>query len=44
MEDPNTTQDVLDKFGTFEIVVVWELDVKIIRLSKQKKTTRITTC
>ncbi len=35
MEDPNTTHDVLDKFNTYKIVVVWELDfVKIIRMSK----------
>jgi hypothetical protein len=35
MEDPNIAQDVLDKFSTFEIVVVWELDfVKICKVSK----------
>ncbi len=35
MEDPNITQDVLDKFSTFEIIVVWELDfVKIVRMLK----------
>jgi hypothetical protein len=36
VEDPNTTQDVLDKFSTFEIIVMWELDfVKIVRMSKK---------
>jgi len=35
VEDPNTIQDVLDKFNTFKIVVVWELDfVKIVTMSK----------
>ncbi len=35
MEDPNTTRDVLDKFNTFEIIIMWELDfVKIVRMSK----------
>jgi hypothetical protein len=35
VEDPNITQDVLDKFSTFEIVVIWELDfVKICKMSK----------
>jgi hypothetical protein len=34
-EDPNTAQDVLDKFSTFEIVIVCELDFeKIVRMSK----------
>jgi hypothetical protein len=32
---PNTTDDVLDKFNTFEIIIVWELDfVKLVKLSK----------
>jgi hypothetical protein len=35
VEDPNTTDDVLKKFSTFKIVVVWELDfVKLIKMSK----------
>jgi hypothetical protein len=36
VEDTNTTHDVLDKFNTFKIVIVWELDfVKIIRMLKK---------
>ncbi len=35
MGDPNIARDVLDKFSTFKIIIVWELDfVKIIRMSK----------
>ncbi len=35
MEDPNITHDILNKFSTFEIIVVWELDFeKIVRMSK----------
>jgi hypothetical protein len=35
VEDPNTRQDVLNKFSIFEIIVVWELDfVKIVKLPK----------
>ncbi len=32
VEDPNTAHDVLNKFNTFKIVIVWELDfVKIVK-------------
>lgn len=35
VEDPNTAHDVLNKFNTFQIVTMWELDfVKIIKMSK----------
>ncbi len=35
VEDPNTSQDALDKFNTFKIVIVWELDfVKVVKMSK----------
>jgi hypothetical protein len=36
MEDPNIAQDILEKFNTFKIIMVWELDfVKIMRMSKK---------
>ncbi len=35
MEDPNIAHDVMDKFSTFKIIVVFELDfVKIVKMSK----------